>query len=475
MSRREAIAALTAALGRVDGTCSITVVGSFADGDDLSAVSDIDTIVVFDALTPSRFSQAVAAVAALSGDALGFPGRTVRVNSRLGPLKCDEPGEVVVHLMLYDRASHREHVLRSPFTCLDWERSQFWAGARLSDVYPVGALQPGDFLGARRGLANYVNDLQSGTLSIRQLTAKGDTMVEVADRVPLDRRHQGEYAYHIVRNLVVNMLKMRTGRNVRWDEEALRRDWSEHLPDLAAWLPFYDGIRGVKIARGRDFPPDTLARTREFLDGFLASFERATRRAFRLRLVRHARTALNDGTFLGRRDPPVAESIAMEPLRDEFDTVYSSPLRRAVDTARALAPRAAIQVDQRLIEIDYGHAEGLTPDELRRRFPETAGDWDRGEDAAFPGGEGTTDVLRRARAFLGALAGSPGRALAVTHNVVLRAIAADLLGLDLRRAHRIPIAHLAPLDVCCIGGRWLPDWGTTVKAGLLDGFVGWPS
>ena len=250
---------------------------------------------------------------------------------------------------------------------------------------------------------------------------------------------------------------------------------SEHLPDLAAWLPFYDGIRGVKIARGRDFPPDTLARTREFLDGFLASFERATRRAFRLRLVRHARTALNDGTFLGRRDPPVAESIAMEPLRDEFDTVYSSPLRRAVDTARALAPRAAIQVDQRLIEIDYGHAEGLTPDELRRRFPETAGAWDRGEDAAFPGGEGTTDVLRRARAFLGALAGSPGRALAVTHNVVLRAIAADLLGLDLRRAHRIPIAHLAPLDVCCIGGRWLPDWGTTVKAGLLDGFVGWPS
>ena len=63
----------------------------------------------------------------------------------------------------------------------------------------------------------------------------------------------------------------------------------------------------------------------------------------------------------------------------------------------------------------------------------------------------------------------------MTHNVVLRVIAADLLGLDLRNAHRIPIAHLEPLDVCRIGGRWLPNWGPSVKASILDGFVGWPA
>ena len=475
MSRSETVAALTAALARVEGACSITVVGSFADGGALAAVSDIDTVVVFDALTPSRFCAAVAAVAELTGEALGFPGRTVRVNSRLGPLKYDEPGEIVVHLMLYDRSSHREHVLRSPFTCLDWERSQVGWGLQLSDLYPVGALEPDDFVGARRGLANYVDDLESGTISVRHLMPSGDTMIEVAERVPLDERHQGEYAYHIVRNLVVNMLKMRTGRNTRWDEAALRRDWSEHLPDLAASMPFYDDIRAVKMARGRVFPLDTLARTRDFLDGFHASLERATRAAFRLRLVRHARTALNDGTFLGTRDPPLADSLAIEPLTDDFDQVYSSPMRRAIETAGPLAPGAAIQVDQRLTEIDYGHAEGLTPVELRQRFPGTTDAWDRGEDAAFPGGEGTADVLSRARAFLGALAGSSGHALAVTHNVVLRVIVADLLHLDLRGAYRIPIEHLAALDVCCIDGRWLPEWGSSVKARLVDGFVGWSS
>ena len=59
-------------------------------------------------------------------------------------------------------------------------------------------------------------------------------------------------------------------------------------------------------------------------------------------------------------------------------------------------------------------------------------------------------------------------------NVVIRVIVADLLGLDLGKAHCIPIAHLAPLDICRIGDRWLPNWGAVNKARIIDGFVGWP-
>lgn len=474
MSRPDAIAVrIHTALAGVDGICSITFVGSFVDRDDLSGVSDIDVVVVFDTLTASRFAHAVSAVRALTGEAMGLPGQMVCVNTTLGPLKVDRPGQIVVHLMLYDRASHRQHVLRSPFTCLDWERSRICWGVSLADLYPAACLAPGDFLASRRGLADYIGDLEAGALSVRRFEAAGDALVEVPDRVSLDRRHQGEYAYHIIRNLVVNLLKMRTGRNQSWDEGTLRRDWCD-LPDLAEWLPFYERIRAVKIARGDDFPPDTVARTRAFLDAFQASLERAIDGAFRLRLVRHGRTSLNDGTFLGNgRDPALAHPESIQPYADHFDAAFSSPLRRAVDTARALAPRHSIHVDARLTEINYGAAEGLTISGFRERFPETVQAWDRGEDAAFPGGERTADVLQRARSFLGALGQASGRALAVTHNVVVRVIAADLLGLDVRKAHRLPIAHLEPLDICRIGDRWLPDWGATVKARLLDGFVGW--
>jgi broad specificity phosphatase PhoE len=468
--------AIHGVLAGVAGICSVTFVGSFVDREDLAGISDIDTVVVFDRLTPSGFAGAVSAVTGLSGNALGFPGHQVRVNATLGPLKYDAPGQIVIHLMLYDRASHREHVLRSPFTCLDWERSPICWGVRLADLFPVGSLAPGDFLAARRGLANYVADLESGTLSFRRFEPAGDAMIQVEDRLSLDRRHQGEYAYHIVGNLVVNALKMRTGLNQLWDESALRRDWLEYLPDLAAWLPFCESLRAVKIARRDDFPADTLVKTRGFLDAFQASLDRMMEAAFRLRLVRHARTSLNDGTFLGTgRDPSVAEPNNIEGHADDYDMVYSSPSRRAVETARALAPGASIQVDSRLEEINYGHAEGLTVEELGQRYPEVVNAWERGQDAPFPGGEGTGDVLQRTRGFLGSLGQGPGRALAVTHNVVLRVIVADLLGLDLRSAHRIPIAHLEPLDVCRIGGRWLPNWGPAVKARLLDGFIGWPA
>lgn len=474
---KQAIAdAIHAALAEVDGICSVTLVGSFVDRAGLAGISDIDTVVVFDRLTPSRFAAAVSAVSALGGEALGLPGHRLRVNATLGPAKYDGPGEIVVHLMLYDRASHRQHVLRSPFTCLDWERSQLCWGARLAELFPVGSLEAGDFPAARRGLSNYVADLESGTLSIRRFEPDGDSVIEVEDRISLDRRQQGEYAYHIVRNLVVNALKMRTGRNQSWDETALRRDWLEELPYLAEWLPFYDSLRAAKIAGQHDWPVDAVARTRTFLDTFQASIERAMADAFRLRLVRHARTGLNDGTFLGTgRDPSIAEPDAIRAHADEYDAVYSSPSRRALETARALAPGASIRVDPRLSEINYGQAEGLSPGELRERFPATVEGWERGEDASFPGGERTADVLRRVRMFLGALDQGSGRALAVTHNVVMRVIVADLLGLDLRQAHRIPIAHLDPLDICRIDGRWLPNWGATVKARLIDGFVGWPA
>ena len=473
--KREMAARIRDALTGVEGIRSVTFVGSFVDREDLAGISDIDTVVVFDRLTASRFTDAVSAVSGLSGEALGLPGHQVRVNPTLGPLKYDRPGEIVVHLMLYDRASHRRHVLRSPLTCLDWERSPICWGLRLAELYPAGALEPGDFVAARRGLADYVADLESGTLSFRRLEPDGEAMIEVKDSISLDRRHQGEYAYHIVRNLVVNALKMRTGLNQLWDESALRRDWLERMPDLADWIPFYESLRAVKTTRGDGFADDTVARTRKFLDAFQTSLDRATEGAFRLRLVRHARTGLNDGTFLGRgRDPSVADPNCIQPHPGEYDAVYSSPSRRAIETAEALAPRASLELDPRLHEIDYGRAEGLSFEELSRSFPGIVEAWERGDDVPFPGGEATADVLQRARAFLGALPDGSGRALAVTHNVVLRAIVADLLGLDLRRAHRIPIAHLEPLDVCRVGGRWLPDWGPAVKARLIDGFIGWP-
>ena len=41
-----------------------------------------------------------------------------------------------------------------------------------------------------------------------------------------------------------------------------------------------------------------------------------------------------------------------------FEKVYSSPLRRAVETAGIISGSDAVETDERLIEMDYGPYEG---------------------------------------------------------------------------------------------------------------------
>jgi broad specificity phosphatase PhoE len=81
-----------------------------------------------------------------------------------------------------------------------------------------------------------------------------------------------------------------------------------------------------------------------------------------------------------------------------FDRVLSSPLRRARDTAAPIAAACdrAVEVDERLIEIDYGDWEGKPLAELS---VDAATRWRADADFAPPGGESLHGVGRRMRSF----------------------------------------------------------------------------
>ena len=79
-------------------------------------------------------------------------------------------------------------------------------------------------------------------------------------------------------------------------------------------------------------------------------------------LVRHGQTEANrHGLLLGRADPPLcgagrdqAEALARALPRPA--RLISSPLTRAVETARAVG--AEIEIDERWVEMDYGDLDG---------------------------------------------------------------------------------------------------------------------
>jgi phosphoserine phosphatase len=119
--------------------------------------------------------------------------------------------------------------------------------------------------------------------------------------------------------------------------------------------------------------------------------------------------------------------------------VYSSPLRRALETAQAIAEphRLDVATVDALIECDVGRWEGMAWEQIRREFPQEYEDFQR-DQSQFPylGGETYRDVsLRALPAVADLLERHAGRSVvAVAHNVVIRACVATLLGISLARA-----------------------------------------
>ncbi|MBR3227892.1 MAG: histidine phosphatase family protein [Erysipelotrichaceae bacterium] len=108
----------------------------------------------------------------------------------------------------------------------------------------------------------------------------------------------------------------------------------------------------------------------------------------RLYLTRHGQTLMNvEGRAQGRSDSPLTElgiKQAVE-LHDYllkegllFDSVYTSPLKRAIDSAKLIAGKEAAVIEG-LTEMDFGKREGLSHKEnipYRDHFREFGGeDW----------------------------------------------------------------------------------------------------
>ena len=123
-------------------------------------------------------------------------------------------------------------------------------------------------------------------------------------------------------------------------------------------------------------------------------------------IIRHGQTELNSRKALqGRSDFPLnpngiaqAREAAAKLSGVSFDAVYSSPLVRAIQTAKILVPDAEPIIDGRLIEMEYGPYEGMGLDELAPEVLSFFSDFVR--NPAPEGMEPLASVVRRAGAFL---------------------------------------------------------------------------
>ncbi|WP_242905854.1 histidine phosphatase family protein [Actinomadura terrae] len=171
----------------------------------------------------------------------------------------------------------------------------------------------------------------------------------------------------------------------------------------------------------------------------------------RLVLWRHGRTAWNlENRFQGKTDIPLDDTGVRQAHRAarllaglQPTHLLASPLRRAADTAEALAAVTGLPVrtDADLTERDGGAWEGLTSREIRERYPEEHKAWQP------PGGETSAQVAKRVAAALERAADAlppTGRLVVASHGAALRLGMSALLGLpeDVWK-------HIGGLSNCC--------------------------
>lgn len=137
-------------------------------------------------------------------------------------------------------------------------------------------------------------------------------------------------------------------------------------------------------------------------------------------------------TELGLRQ---AEATAERLRREKVARVLSSPLKRALQTAEALALGTGLEVEaeEGLREYDIGAVSGLTPLQIRERYPEVAAAYARGERPLFPGEEGREPFHLRVRCVLESLREAEGTVVAVAHGGVVGAICAIAAGIPSTR------------------------------------------
>lgn len=175
----------------------------------------------------------------------------------------------------------------------------------------------------------------------------------------------------------------------------------------------------------------------------------------RLIIIRHGESLWNrEGRYQGQADAPLSElgvrqaDALAERLRNEpLHAIFTSPLQRAARTAAAVAryhPHLTVETAPALLEINHGDWQGLLVDEVIERYGDGLREWrEHPTRAQMPGGESFSNILKRVLDFKESLLHnfSERNVLISTHDVVVKILVANALGMDMDRINRIWVTN----------------------------------
>jgi len=185
----------------------------------------------------------------------------------------------------------------------------------------------------------------------------------------------------------------------------------------------------------------------------------------RLILVRHGETLWNrENRVLGHTEIELtekgrkqAERLALALKDEKVTAIYSSPLRRARETADAIARvhHLAVVTDDALKELDAGDLDGLTFDQVMEHYGDFLKQWlEDIPSLRMPGGESLAELRERAWGAVERIANHhpDGVVILVSHSFAIMSIISKALGMSLSNFRRLRLS-VASISILNFGQR----------------------
>lgn len=177
-------------------------------------------------------------------------------------------------------------------------------------------------------------------------------------------------------------------------------------------------------------------------------------------LIRHGQTEWNvikklqgwNNSELTEKGIEDAKNLR-ERLKDiDFDVIYSSPQKRALDTANIIKGDRNIEIIklEELKEIRFGVWQGMTLEKVKEKYPKDYDDYFNRPHLYKPIGDGESlrDIYNRAeQAYKKILKGNEENVLVVSHGVTLKALRAIVKNISLEEFSELEVHPGTALNI----------------------------
>jgi len=177
-------------------------------------------------------------------------------------------------------------------------------------------------------------------------------------------------------------------------------------------------------------------------------------------LVRHGEIPSNIKRVYAGRSPEYltdrgvrqAEEVAARLSGLNIDGIYTSPIRRAVQTAEIISTQlnVALEINDAFRELEMGPWEGMSEADIAEEYPEEWDTWNkRPAELRLPGRETLDELLKRVISGIQGLYVEKDRkhAVLVTHVAIIRVILLWKAGKNLNLYKTIHVPNVATFTV----------------------------